>query len=76
MCAKTQLKTFVNPNHKVLETDFNLWTDSLKNRPVVVNSTLTYSAALQKFVLAVIYTTGGCQHSQDKTQFQLPFSKV
>lgn len=56
MSIKTRMKTFTNPNHKVLEMDFNMWSTDHEGPFDVVNTTLTYSSSLQKFILAVVYT--------------------
>ena len=56
MTKKTRFKAFTNPNHRTLEMDFNKWADEEEVPVNVVNMALTYSATLQKFVLAVVYT--------------------
>lgn len=56
MYAITKLKTFVNPSHVDLEKDFNAWSTALAGEIRVVNTTMSYSAALQKYVLALVYS--------------------
>jgi hypothetical protein len=63
MCAQTKFKAFVNPNHRVLETDFNTWVNLEDNPLKVIDTSLTYSASLQKFILAVVYEQGECKCS-------------
>ncbi len=58
MGNRTLLKTFVNPNHKALEEEFNLWSRAFEGPIRVEDTSMVYSAALQKFVLSVVYLGG------------------
>ncbi len=61
----TRLKTFTNPNHRALEDEFNLWSTSFSGPINVMDTSMTYSAALQKFVMSVVYYTGGYERSSE-----------
>ena len=50
-----KLKTFVDPSNVALENAFNEWAATLGNKIEVIETSLTYSAALQKFIVAVVY---------------------
>jgi hypothetical protein len=68
MTIRTKIKTFTNPNHKVMELDFNMWASDHATPIEVVNTTLTYSASLQKFILAVVYE----QVSEEDEKVEIP----
>ena len=58
-----KMKAFINPSQVALADDFNKWSESeWENLPeghdlIILNSDMLFSPALQKFVLAVMYSS-------------------
>jgi hypothetical protein len=63
-----RLKTFVEPSHVSLELQFENWAKSLPDRVIVVETHLVYSAALQKFVMSVIYDPKAGKTNERKSE--------
>lgn len=60
-----KLKTFVAPHQVELEGQFNRWSEEYEDGLEIMNSTLVYSSALQKYVFSVLYIAE--QRSQTTT---------
>lgn len=57
-----RLKTFITNSHVELEEKFNIWSKEQEVLFEVVETSLVYSPALQKYILSVVYqdrATGG-----------------
>ncbi len=50
-----KLKTFVDPSNVDLEKRFDAWSADQQELINIIETHLMYSAALQKFVMSVIY---------------------